>query len=92
LAEVVLLTPLAFFSNAVSATFMSARLQARPRRKVSVVGSVSPLRKRQHHQKACHDKSENNGKTIEFGEGDDMGHFQAQQDKGKAKTDTPSNK
>jgi len=54
--------------------------------------SVSPPRKRQHHQEACHDKSKENGKTIELGEGDDLRQFQAQQAKRQAKTDTPSSK
>jgi hypothetical protein len=54
--------------------------------------TVSPPRKRQHHHKACYDKSKNNGKTIELGKGDNTRQFQAQQAKGKDKTDTPSSK
>lgn len=39
--------------------------------------SVSPARKREHHHKACYDKSKNNGKTIELGKGDNTRQFQA---------------
>jgi len=54
--------------------------------------SFSPARKREHHHEACYDKRKDNGKAIELGEGDNMRQFQAQQAKGKDKTDTPGSK
>jgi hypothetical protein len=54
--------------------------------------SFSPARKCQHHHEACYDKRKENGKAVELGIGDYMRQFQAQQAKGKDKTDTPGSK